>query len=131
MRGIALWLVSSRSPLWDRYPGQCDFSQKRSHKPLRDGTRPRSLLVLKWRMSSFSLAYLTCLPGAVSLILSPFLFPCRPSFLRFFPVTSFIRLCILPTFLPSYVSTSPCFSSPFSYSLLPPFLLPVPSFPLY
>ena len=132
MRGIASWLVSSRGPLWDRYPGQCDFTQKRSHKRLRDGTRPRSLLVFKVA----NVFFFPCLsnvpacrgfpdsfsfPFSLPSLLSPFL-PCyflHPSLDPFLPT-------FLPSFLPSYVSTSPCFSPPFfllpSYCPSPPFL---------
>lgn len=119
MRGIASWLVSSRGPLWDRYPGQCDFTQKRSHKRLRDGTRPRSLLVFKVA-NVFFFPCLSNLPACRGFPDSfSFLFPCRPSFPRFFPVTSFIRLCIL-SFLLSYLLMSlrlPASLPLFSYSL--------------
>ena len=138
MRGIASWLVSSRSPLWDRYPGQCDFSQKRSHKPLRDGTRPRSLLVFKVA-NVFFFPCLSNLPAcrgfpdsfsfpfSLPSLLSPFL-PC------YFPVTSFIRLWILSfllSYLLSYLHMSlhlPASLPLFSYSFLPPFHCPSPPF---
>lgn len=97
--------MSSRSPLWDRYPGQCDFSQKRSHKPLRDGTRPRSLLVFKVA-NVFFFPCLSNLPAcrgfpdsfsfpfSLPSLLSPFL-PCYFLYLSLDP--------FLPTFLPTFL----------------------------
>ena len=61
---------------------------------------------LKWRMSSFSLAYLTCLPACLgSPFLSPFLLLWVPSFLTFFPVISFIHPSIRFSLL-SYILMS-------------------------
>lgn len=122
MRGIALWLVSSRSPLWDRYPGQCDFTQTRSHKPLRDGTRPRLLLVSKvanvfffpclsnlpaWRGFPDSFSFSFSLPS----LLSPFL-PCY-----------FLHPSLYPTYFPTFLCLY------VSLLLFPLFLLFASSFP--